>query len=173
MCADCPIDQIRSLMELTKGAFENILISCTETATPQLQVLPTAEQSSLQHPRRQHQEQQASLAIAHSATDHQHRLKQVYPHKWKKFLPLYCHCGKTVQWQRGWALCGKHGDSKRHKVYQQKVNCCHCQRRFEFTPNMRNHNQTWCPYQRACPLCKADFHSAACMPAPKTTVSVH
>ena len=92
----------------------------------------------------------------------------------KRFIRLYCHCGRPVHWQRGWALYGKAGDKqRRHKVYQQKIHCCHCRRRFNFTLNTQQTDNTWCPFQRACPLCKAAFHSAACMPAPKSIVSVH
>ena len=159
-------------MQLTKGVFRNVLDACAEGNTPQHQVPSAAEDTK--HPQQQHKVQQAIKAAPQSTTGNQHRLQKVHRNKWKRFLPLYSHCGKPVHWQRGWALCDKAGDKqRRRKVYQQEIHCCHCRRRFDFTLNSRQTDNTWCPFQRACPLCKTAFHSAACMPAPKSTVSVH
>ena len=159
-------------MNMTKAVFEDVIVACTEGATFQLEVPAPAEQTSVLR-QQQHQVQQASDAITHATRDHHHRTQQVNPNKWRRFLPLYCHCGRTVRWQHGSSLCGRQGDSRRHTVYQEKINCCHCRQRFEFTLNKRQITSTYCPYKRACPLCKAVLHSAVCLPAPKTIVSVH
>lgn len=146
--ADCPFSPIKTLCNSHEGVFEDIFAACTEGTTPQPKLPPAAEHTN--HHQQQHQIQQASQAASHSATEHQHRLQQAHRHKQNRLLPLYCHCDKPVQWQRGRALCGKAGDKqRRYKVYQQKMHCCHCQKLFDFTSNTLQTDNTWRPYQRA------------------------
>ena len=180
------------MIDQTKDFFEGLISACTADNTNgkgtrgPVQQLPGT--MNVQH-QQERPIQQAQEAVPHSslpfkpqkhkahklqhhASQHKHR-----PHHsaFKPFMPLFCHCGQRVKWTPGSAYCGKDikVGKRRHKLHLHKIQCCHCQKLFNFTLNTWQTDGTWLPSQRACPLCKAAFHCATARPAPNSTVGVH